>query len=225
MEIYLEDPQRISDVYTIANNGKQITVFCDFRVDHGYTYVSSKTYEAIDIAALYNVQDHAMIRILKPMGEYEVYIQQLSTYTNTDLSFQYNEAVLYTAPSTKNAGLCPYIYLGFLPNSDIQNSTVHGYSANFTDYVYTNCDGNQNNYFAFYFNYGDKPASWHGQTNHLMDAFNLESTSAAIKIPVDFYFDFEMYFGGCGGFVTKEAFVDSIIEGLALGLPWVKVGE
>lgn len=208
-------------MYAIGNNGNRITVFCDFRGGYGYTYISSKTTGAINMTALYNVEDRAMISMLKTEEQREVYIQQLAMYREIKLSFQYNSARNYTLPNHSNGGLRPYLFLGFLPNFMIEKDTVNGYFSGQTNHPFSNCDGNENSYFVFYFNYGQAPAGRIGALTSLMKYFYLDSNHKNIKMPSQYYFDFEIHFGGCGGFATTIAFANSDIKGIALGLPWV----
>ncbi|KAL5017091.1 hypothetical protein ScPMuIL_006680 [Solemya velum] len=221
MDIYLEDQSQPSGEYTILNDGRQITVFCDFREGYGFTFINSSTTGNIDISSLYNVNDHAMIRTLKSGQQFESKMEQLSSYPGIGLSFQYNSAISYQGPPNADSGLEPYLFLGFLPEYLADTTTKQGYVANDVDFTFNNCDNNGNSFFAFYLNPDGNTVTTAGASNTFMDGFHSASLAVEVNMPPEYYMlDFVLHFGGCGGLAKKGAYASSGVEGIALGLPF-----
>ncbi|XP_052071805.1 uncharacterized protein LOC127710092 [Mytilus californianus] len=117
--------------------------------------------------------------------------------------------------------MAPYLFLGFLPVSLTNKSTTQGYRAAKHDFTFKNCDANPNSYITFYYNPNKTYPGRVGVSNNFMNGWiNWSSTlSQSEYMNNEFFFDFEMHMGGCGGFMTSYS-VNNIST--ALGLPVYK---
>ena len=221
-EIYQQIPSAPNGKYIIYS-GKPITVYCVFADIFGYTFIS-KTANAniLNLEHLYDINSFAVIRHLTTFGDQkQVQVEQLNSYSSQwNLSFAYNGNPGYLGPIS-NTALAPYIFLGFLPYHIANRSgTVQGYNVNGIDYTFNNCDGNPNSYIVFYFNPDGISYAQNGYTN----TFTAHWINNAAPLQTDeymddeFYFEFEVHFGGCGGMFTTALGSGTRA---ALGLPFI----
>ena len=113
----------------------------------------------------------------------------------------------------------PYLYVGFLPIDSIQHlGDTQGYSVNGIDYPFTNSDGNPNSYFVQLFNQNGSDFTSTGGANTFMTRWLDEAVLVAPEeeLPADFFSQFEMHFGGSGGFMTSAVLQDLV--GISIGL-------
>ena len=220
-EIYQQIPNAPNGKYIIYA-GKPITVYCVFDNIFGYTFISKTANDNIlNLEYLYDINSFALIRHLTTFGEQkQVKVEQLNSYSSQwNLSFAYNSNPGYQGP-IKNIALAPYIFLGFLPcHLANRTSTVQGYNVNGIDYTFNNCDGNGNSYIVFYFNPDGISYAFNGYSNVLTTQWinNAALLPTDEYMDDDFYFEFEVHFGGCGGLLTTAS--GSGIRA-ALGLPF-----
>ncbi|KAL4233968.1 hypothetical protein ACF0H5_005623 [Mactra antiquata] len=207
-----------SGVYELYFKNQPFTVFCLMMEKHGYTFISPETYMKVDINKLSNDKGHVIIRHRRTNGhQYHTRIEQLSRYTNRDISVQYESHVGYQG--MKNSKLSPYIYIGINPLGGSQRGQRQGYRSNGKNIEFTNCDGNPNGYFVFLFNHAEVPLHNHGYSPAIarqwIDTSTLVTTD---KIPIKFMSKFELHFGGCGAYATSDHFGDVIKA--AVGIPY-----
>ena len=220
-EIYQQIPNAPNGKYIIYA-GKPITVYCVFDNIFGYTFISKTANDNIlNLEYLYDINSFALIRHLTTFGEQkQVKVEQLNSYSSQwNVSFAYNSNPGYQGP-VNNIALAPYIFLGFLPcHLANRTSTVQGYNVNGIDYTFNNCDGHANSYIVFYFNPDGISYADNGDSNVLTTHWI--NNAALLKtdeyMDDDFYFEFEVHFGGCGGLLTTAS--GSGIRA-ALGLPF-----
>ncbi|XP_071156063.1 uncharacterized protein [Mytilus edulis] len=220
-DIYTEDNLSPSGDYVIYPLQKAVRVYCSFEGDYGYTFISRKSSGvALNIAKLYSTNKFAKIRLLMSNGEQrEVKVENLLAYRNqSTLSFQSNTHQLYQGPTTGTAQLHPFLFLGFLPKSLVQNRNIQGYRAAGKDFTFRNCDSNPNSYITFLFDPKHGTFGNLGYTNAFMNGWISSSTVMDYPKYMDnsFYMDWEMHMGGCGGLMTSK--VQTIKA--ALGLPF-----
>ncbi|CAG2211929.1 unnamed protein product [Mytilus edulis] len=113
-----------------------------------------------------------------------------------------------------------------LPVSLTDKKTTQGYRAAKHDFTFKNCDANPNSYITFYYNpnntYPSRPGLKVGiDSNEFMTGWIGRSSTLnrSKHMGKEFFFDFEMHMGGCGGFMTSYS-VKNISA--ALGLPVYK---
>lgn len=172
----------------------------------------------IDLKQLYNIQNKALVRVLRKDGsQTESLIAQLAKFQNSyNLSFQFNTASGYQIPTTSSP--YPYLYLGLLPEIIADQRVKQGYNAQGKDFTFKNCDGNGNSYFAFfseddpYFHEEKSPSLFmKGWLNRAVPIMQNE------HLPGEFFFPFELHMGGCGGYDNSYTYD---VKGAALGLPF-----
>ncbi|KAK3596329.1 hypothetical protein CHS0354_004886 [Potamilus streckersoni] len=197
---------------TYAEEGRSITVFCDFHGNHGYTFLTKGAINSLP--SLYHVcpnRRELMVRILLPGGrQLESLLKQLRQYqTVYNLSFFLNRYDGYNAP---NNPFEPYFYVGFLP-SYVANVTgaVQGYSVNGDDFNFTSSDGNPNSYFVFFA--GNQTINslylvnstmingWITSAHNVKRSKYLPTGSQQGK---GYFMQFEVHFGGSGGLMTSN---------------------
>jgi hypothetical protein len=224
LDVYKHDPGAPTGTYVIGNkHGRSYSVFCNFYDGYGYTYVAKTTQVAVNIDDLYTSNSHVILRQLGPDGgQKEIVIEPLSIYPDISLGVLYNSSVGYKAPL--NVAMAPYLYLGFLPKSVAASRTQQGYRAGGTDYAFTNCDANANSYMALYFNPKNLDPKGYYRTccnTPLMNHWVSHAKPVPVQkdMPRQFYMDFEMHMGGCGGYTVGQSYsqVDSIALGLRFG--------
>ena len=197
-----------SGLYKIVLTNGIFKVYCEMDINGGvYTFTSKNTLSRIqqsDIDSIFTDKSHVLLRLLKPDNSQPYTIIQ--QYIDTGgLSVQLNTFVNYTRP--KNHALSDYLFLGLLPKKDSRRGQVEGLKSNGVDVTFTNCDGNANNYFAFYSaevdNHQDVAAcgitnlddtKWRGSAIH-------PNTSSIM--PHEFFMLTELHFGGCGCYIES----------------------
>ncbi|OPL21347.1 hypothetical protein AM593_06365, partial [Mytilus galloprovincialis] len=204
-EVYLSENRNISGEYILYHDENPFKVYCFFEEDW-----------------LYNTRNFTKIRSRWNDGtQKDISVENLTGYQNkSDLYFGYNNHNSYQGPQSTNADhMSPYLFLGFLPISLAREKNTQGYSAGDRDFTFRNCDANPNSYITFYFNPNRSYPRRVGRSNTFMtgwmDYSSLIDTS--LSMGSEFYFDFEMHMGGCGGFMTSYS-VSNIT--VALGLPF-----
>lgn len=219
----MADNRNPSGKYVITHNDKDVNVYCSFEGSFGYTYISRLSDgSALNINELYSTRDFAKIRIRLTSGEEkEVKVDNLPSYSSP-LYFGYNQHTDYQGPDTDNDGMKPYLFLGFLPKSMITNNNIQGYRAAGNNLEFTNCDANPNSYIAFYYNPNGATPGRVGDSNDVMNGWIAYSTTipSSSFMGSDYYFDWEIHMGGCGGFRTNY-FLNQ--HRAALGLPFCKI--
>ncbi|CAC5408143.1 unnamed protein product [Mytilus coruscus] len=206
----------------IYQNGNSIKVYCSFEEKWVYTYISKTSYKrAVDVSKLYSTRDFAKLRILLGNGtQNEVIVENLSQFQNSStLYFGYNSNTSYQGPQRLNADImAPYLFLGFLPVSLTNKKSTQGYRAAKHDFTFNNCDANPNSYITFYYNPNKTYPGRVGTGNNFMNGWIDQSSTLSLSeyMKNEFFFDFEMHMGGCGGFMTSYS-VNNIKA--ALGLP------
>lgn len=115
--------------------------------------------------------------------------------------------------------MTPYLYVGFLPKSKASFENTQGYRAANKDFEFKNCDANPNSYFVFYFNPKEiKKYNNESVPNDFMRKWITVGTTIPKGdiMPPEFYFDYEIHMGGCGGLVFRHQRDKE--DGAALGL-------
>ena len=211
------DPE--SGVFFLENDeGEAFKVYCDFYSTHIYTYIAPTCLTSIDVSRLYNNQQEVLIRHkLNDGTQLEAKIEQINDYKARFLFIQYNDNSGYN--DTQNSLTGPYLYLGLLPIDGITHlRDTQGYSVNGIDYTFINCDGNQNSYIALLYNKNGSDFTRIGGTNVFITRWKDQAAVVAPEdeLPDDFFSQFEIHFGGCGGFLTSDALSD--LFGVTIGL-------
>lgn len=117
----------------------------------------------------------------------------------------------------------PYLYLGFLDKITAKAKTRQGYKVNNVDQTFVNSDANPNSYFTFYFNPKNKPPVGYYKRccyTPLMKTW-LDvgvQVDPARHLPKSYFMQFEMHFGGCGGYAVNGYNTLANIKGAALGM-------
>ncbi|CAG2228066.1 unnamed protein product [Mytilus edulis] len=222
-EVYLSKNRNTSGEYILYHDENPIKVYCFFEDDWVYTFISKSSYNtSIDMSKLYNTKNFTKIRIRWNDGtQKDVSVENLTGFQNkSDLYFGYNNHNSYQGPQSTNADhMSPYLFLGFLPIKLARNKTIQGYRAGERDFTFNNCDANPNSYITFYFNPNRSYPRRVGRSNTFMNGWMEYSSliNKSLSMGREFYFDFEMHMGGCGGFMTTYAVSNLTV---ALGLPF-----
>lgn len=194
-------------------------VYCEFHDRFGYTYVSRYAGVRINIDDLLTSKEHVKVRhVLQNGTQIETVLENIELYKNLSLGIFYNRHNGYAAPQY-DTDLAPYLYVGFLPLSKASNKTIQGYRAANTDFTFINCDANPNSYFVFYFNpQKDNRYTVGNISTGLVSRWITVGTTIPKGdiMPPEFYFDYEIHMGGCGGLVFRHQQDNQ--DGAALGL-------
>lgn len=204
LEIIMTDRWSPSGIYTLKNQqGESYEVFCVFEQSMCTTYISSLTNVPLDIDKHYNISSSATLRYFNPSSgtQGEVMVSQIGRFQDEPIGFIYNDSLGYSPPiyGSRNT----YLYLGFVPRTLINKNEIQGYRAGNKEYTFTNCDGNQNCHFTFYFGQGTTLESKPGNTlsmGWITSATNLAQTDFMDE---RFYFPVEIHMGGCGALSTS----------------------
>ncbi|VDI73576.1 Hypothetical predicted protein [Mytilus galloprovincialis] len=99
------------------------------------------------------------------------------------------------------------------------NYNTQGYRTAGVDYTFKNCDTVPNSYITFYYNPNNEYPDIVGISNSFMTGWIDRSSPLASNRNMDaeFYFDWEMHMGGCGGYMTSHSVSNTRA---ALGLPF-----
>lgn len=196
-------------------------MYCEFHDKFGYTYVSRSRHADVEIKIndLLTSNKHVKVRHVLPNGtQIESVLENIKLYKNISLGIFYNQHTGYAKPRYYEK-LTPYLYVGFLPKSKASFNNTQGYRAANKDFEFPNCDANPNSYFVFYFN----PKEIKKYNNEIVPndfMRNWITVGTTIPkgdiMPPEFYFDYEIHMGGCGGFVFRHQRDKE--DGAALGL-------
>ena len=163
-DIRLQNQTALSGEYNITlDSGQVVPVYCEFMVKQGYTFIPKSTLPSLTtLEGLYDISDHAIIRILYGNGEqHEVEVAQLSMFRDRfPLSIQLSSQIGYKRPY--NWIMKPYLYLGFMPrNYTILKSKMtrskpfQGYWAGQGNVIFKNFCKRPDSYIAFFGNDGN----------------------------------------------------------------------
>ena len=230
-----EDNPQSGNFTTGTLGGSSVRVFCDFYEDRGYTYIHKDDLDLLteaDLTALYTEHDHMIARLLyKDNSQRDVRLEQLSEFKyRYPLGFRLSNAVDYIPPI--NYALKPYLYVGFLPRdvASIKQSR-QGYRAGGQDATFTNCDGQACSYLAIFQNprHLEEDSYWttcgggggcdHENVNHWIEVAQLIPPRR--KMAHDFYYQYEMHMGGCGGYISTKN-KEMTIAGASIGFGFSK---
>lgn len=193
-------------------------MYCEFHDNFGYTYVSRNAGVEINIDDLLTSKEHIKVRhVLRNGTQIETVLENIELYKDLSLGIFYNRHTDY-APPKYYTNLAPYLYVGFLPISKASNNNTQGYRAANKDFNFTNCDANPNSYFVFYFNPRKTIQSNISIRLDFMSSWITYGTIIPTQdiMPSEFYFDYEIHMGGCGGLVFRHQQDNQ--DGAALGL-------
>lgn len=214
-----------SGTFTLSNaNGQPYSVYCLFKSGYGYTFISPSITVTPDLSELFTEKTEVLIRHKRTNGyQYDATAAQISRYSSKSLGVLYNSYSGYN--QMHNGHMSPYLYLGFVPKSGVSHyKDTQGWKVQGKDYTFTNCDGNPNSYFSLLYNQNNKAYGTysHGKTSLLWVWYDYAtSASKADYIPNSFLTSqFEIHFGGCGGYQTSTSFTD--VAGVSIGLRFSK---
>ncbi|XP_062578230.1 uncharacterized protein LOC134240145 [Saccostrea cucullata] len=216
-DIHAFNQKSRNDTYWIQNRNNQFyKVFCEFHDTFGYTYISRNTTVEINIDDLLSTKKHVKIRKVQDDGsQIETVLRNIEQYKNLSLGIFYNNHTGYAQPRIYSKILAPYLYVGFLPKEIANNNNTQGYRAGNEDKTFTNCDKNPNSYFVLYFNPNQELIET-SKYNDFLQFWIISGSKAVHNMPSEFYFDYEIHFGGCGGFIFRHQKENK--DGISIGL-------
>lgn len=211
----------IHDMY----NGEGVTyrAYCEFHGTFGYQFVSKSatTFNQGTLNLIAPSTTQVLVRHKSSSGtQRDTIMAQISSKHYLPLSIQYNQNINYATPQNYQTW-APYLYLGFLPLNEARQFSVQGYKANGLDFTFGNCDTNPNSYLAFFFNVKNgQPTTYHTRCCYfkLMRDWIDIAGPASNNLPSEFFFNFEMHMGGCGGYAINGYSTLQDISGAALGM-------
>lgn len=212
-------------IYSRTKQSQPYNVFCEFHQTYGLTFVSN-TDATIDASKLFEIKSQVVVRHLKDNKQYDSILEQITTYADKPLTVQYNSFAGFKAPVNANK-MGPYLYLGFLDGNTAKARNTQGYRVNDADQTFVNCDGNPNSYLTFYFNpKSNPPVGYYKKCCYtpMMKTW-LDAgvpVDSARQLPKSYFLQFEMHFGGCGGYAINGYNTLANIEGAALGMRFGK---
>ncbi|XP_045214077.2 uncharacterized protein LOC123564503 [Mercenaria mercenaria] len=221
-DLKIANPTLKSGKYSMYNGrGQQYQVYCEFHCHYGYTFLSKSTSENVDLKLLNPSRSEVLVRHMRSNGhQYDTWMKQITRHASLPLSIQYNKNCDYATP-INHATMGPYLYLGFLPIHVARSRSIQGYMANYRDYTFRNCDSNPNSYLAFFINPNHRnPNGYYKRCCYsklMRDWINVGRT-ASEDLPSDYFFQFEMHMGGCGGYAINGHNTLRDIIGAALGM-------
>lgn len=213
-----------SGSYTVTHNSQSVTIYCLYYSGYGYTFISPSASGSIDLSDFRDDTSHVLIRHNRANGnQYSATIEQLSSYSSTPVSVQFNAHSSYQGP--QNTAMTPYVFAGFIPASYTTQGATQGWKVNGEEFTFTNCDGNPNSYIVALFNHGGSAyTSYVGGYNSLMFAWYDKGTavSSSEKVSSNFFTStYEIHHGGCGGYSIASNVPD--VTGLAIGVKFSKL--
>ena len=210
-----------SGIFTLSNaNDQPFRVYCLFKGDYGYTFLSSDINVYPNLSQLFTEKTEVLIRHKRLNDQqYEATAAQITRYASKNLGLMYNSYSGYN--EMRNGHMTPYLYLGFVPKSGVSHyQDTQGWRIQGKDYTFTNCDGTPNSYFTLLYNSQNETyaSSSFGKTSLLHVWYDYASaTNSTDYIPDEFFAtQFEIHFGGCGGYQTSTSFND--VAGASIGL-------
>lgn len=208
-------------IYSRTKQSQPYNVFCEFHQTYGLTFVSN-TNATIDANELFEIKSQVVVRHLRNNKQYDSILEQITPYADKPLTVKYNSFAGFRAPlNAKKMG--PYLYLGFLDKDTAKAKNTQGYRVNDADQTFVNCDRNPNSYITFYFNpKSNLPDGYYKRCCYTP----LMKTWLDVGVPVDparqlpksYFLQFEMHFGGCGGYAINGYNTLANIKGAALGM-------
>lgn len=208
-------------IYSRTKQSQSFKVFCEFHKTYGLTFVSN-TDVIIDVNEFFEIKSEVVVRHLRGNKQYDSILKQITPYADRPLSVQYNSATGYKTPMNAKR-MEPYLYLGFLDRITAKSKTRQGYKVNNVDQTFINCDANPNSYLTFYFNPKNQhPVGYYKRCCYtpLMKSW-LDvgvQVDPARHLPKSYFMQFEMHFGGCGGYAINGYSTLANIQGAALGM-------
>ncbi|XP_060583963.1 neurogenic locus notch homolog protein 2-like [Ruditapes philippinarum] len=213
-----------SGTYTLANaQGQSFRVYCLFKSGYGYAFISNTINVDPNLAQLFTQKTEVLIRHKRTNGQqYDATAAQITRYSSKNLGVLYNSYSGYN--QMQNGHMTPYLYVGFVPKSGVSHyHDTQGWRVQGRDYTFQNCDGNPNSYFTLLYNSQRKAygSYTHGKTDLLHVWYDYATaTSTADYIPDEYFASqFEIHFGGCGGYQTSTSF--SGVAGASIGLKFI----
>ena len=196
-----------SGIYNLRFPGGIYEVYCDTEINGGgYTFFSDVTLAKItqaDLAMVFRNNNDVLLRLLKPDGRqsYTVVKQYIDT---GGLSVQLTQHHGYTGPRSSDTA---YIYLGLLPVAQSTKGDTQGLKSNEISVTFRNCDGNPNNYFAFFARPNNKPPNYNGHYEHRGMAVKWRETAIIhpSRLPREYFLFTTVGFGGCGCYTESSA--------------------
>ena len=197
-EAYKKSCNAKSGVYYLRNNlGEPFPVYCEFKDDYGYMFLSKNAFQNKNIISLkyFDVDRTTILLRFKDDSDKQKdsTISQLPAFLNVQLTFLITEHNGYNPPYNTHLG--PYLYIGVIPKIGVHSDTTHGYVANGKEYTFTNDVQQSNSYFAFYPNLKDLKSAPVSPCCPLLGAWMKESKDASKKLPEEFFFLHEEHFG------------------------------
>ena len=201
-----------SGIYNLRFQSGIHEVYCEMVINGGgYTFFSNVTLSKInqgDLDMVFTNHDDVLLRLLKPDGgqSYTIVKQYIDT---GGLSVQLSKYSGYRKPG--NSGIAAYLYLGLLPVADSKKGDTQGLKSNNMDVTFRNCDGNSNNYFAFFAKPNDKPPKYNGHYEHQGLAVKWRGTAILhhSRLPRKYFLFTTIGFGGCGCYTESSAWSQS----------------
>ncbi|XP_060599750.1 uncharacterized protein LOC132753327 [Ruditapes philippinarum] len=218
----LQPEDRVNGEYVIYNSqDKPYKVYCEFHASYGYTFILKKNAGKADLNRLRSYYTEVLVRHLRSNGhQYDTTMEQISTYSSLNISIQYNANIDYKTP-INSATWGSYLYVGFLPISIAASKSTQGYRANGNDFTFSNCDSNPNSYLALFVNHNnnDPNGKYKKCCYKPLMRFWIEDAAnqAPNYIPCNYFYQFEMHMGGCGGYAINGYNTLDDIVGAALG--------
>lgn len=199
-------------------------IYCLYYSGYGYTFISPSTSGTIDMPSFHDDNSHVLIRHKRQDGnQYYATIEQLSSFSSTPVSIQFNAHTSYQGP--QNSAMTPYVFVGFIPAAYTNQGDTQGWKVNGEEFTFSNCDGNPNSYFVALFNHGGSAyTSYVGGYNSLMFAWydKASQVTSGEEIADDFFTEsYEIHHGGCGGYSIAPNVAD--ITGVAVGAKFCKL--
>ncbi|XP_060570405.1 uncharacterized protein LOC132728751 [Ruditapes philippinarum] len=218
----LQPEDRVNGEYVIYNSQDEpYKVYCEFHASYGYTFISKEDVGKADLNRLRSYYTEVLVRNLRSNGDqYDTTMEQISTYSSLNISIQYNANIDYNTP-INSATWGSYLYVGFLPISIAASRSTQGYRANGNDFTFKNCDKNPNSYLALFVNPNNNAP--HGKYRNccykplMRNWIEDVATQAPNYIPDNYFYQFEMHMGGCGGYAINGYNTLDDILGAALG--------
>lgn len=172
----------------------------------GYTFFSNLTIPKInqgDLTFVFKNNEDVLLKLLNLDGSQSYTV--VKQYINTGgLSVQVNQHTGYNRPS--NFGI-DYLFLGLLPTAKSKKGDTQGLKSNGHDVTFKNCDGNANNYFAFYSRPNNKEPNYNGNYETKGIAVKWRSTAIqhSTRMPREYFLFTAIGFGGCGCYTESSA--------------------
>ncbi|KAL3878206.1 hypothetical protein ACJMK2_030574, partial [Sinanodonta woodiana] len=147
-------------------------------------------------------KDKIVVRLKTNSKQKHVVLAKHSNYSSRhNLTFLINNHTNFNRPASN---MLPYFYLGFLPTSTANSTnTIQGYRANNQDCSFTTCNTDANSYIVFYT--GNQNITSTNEPKPFMKSWINMSyyVTAERYLPNDYFMQFEMHMGACGGLMRS----------------------